>query len=254
MGTRGGALHVAKFYVRDQGIRVNCSPPFELVADNSFELIARLLLTAAECRTTPSGLKLPSFALHSAICLAAVPTTAADSFLHLEATSVIAATSRSTAMRAKLKMRTPSGDVEERVVVKLWHTTVNRREQEWETAKSLAEVPGFAHASFAIHVDKQLYALVMEDAGADLNHLCLCDAQRRTALKTILERDLGAADARLRATKRKMIDLHRGNVAVRCDGAGEPVSACLLDLESVVPDDYSEAGVVFAVALEELIK
>jgi hypothetical protein len=105
------ALHVAKFYVRDQGIRVNCSPPFELVADNSFELIARLLLTAAECRTAPSGLKPPSFALHSAICLAAVPTTAADSFLHLEATSVIAATSRSTAMRAKLKMRTPSGDV-----------------------------------------------------------------------------------------------------------------------------------------------
>ena len=56
-----------------------------------------------------------------------------------------------------------------------------------------------------------------------------------------------------------MIDLHRGNVAVRCDGAGEPLSACLLDLESVVPDDYGVTASptyvekLFAVALEELI-
>jgi hypothetical protein len=254
------ALHVAKCYVRDQRVRVNCSPPFELLADNSFELIARLLLTAAECRTTPSGLMLPSFALNSAICLPAVPTTAADSFLHLEVTSVIAATNRSTAMRAMLKVRTPSGDVEERVVVKLWLTTTDRRKQEWETAKSLAEVPGFAHARFAIHFDDELYALVMEDAGADLNHMCLCAARRRTALKTILERDLRAADSHLAETKRKMIDLHRGNVAVQCNDQGVPESACLLDLESVVPDDYNETASppcvekVFAVALGELIK
>jgi hypothetical protein len=146
------ALHVAKCCVQEQRVRVNCSPSFKLVADDSFKLIGRLLLTAAECRTTPSGLKLPSFALNSAICLPAVPTTAADSFLHLAVTSVIAATARSTAMRAKLTVRTPSGDVEERVVVKLWSTTADRRKQEWETAKSLADVPGFARALFAIHI------------------------------------------------------------------------------------------------------
>jgi hypothetical protein len=148
------ALHVAKCCVQEQRVRVNCSPSFKLVADDSFKLIGRLLLTAAECRTTPSGLKVPSFALrlNSAICLPAVPPTAADSFLHLAATSVIADTDRSTAMRAKLTVRTLSGDVEERVVVKLWYTTADRRKQEWETAKSLADVPGFARALFAIHI------------------------------------------------------------------------------------------------------
>jgi hypothetical protein len=136
--------------------------------------------------------------------------------------------------------------------VKLWFTTTARRQMEWNTARSLVGTAGFAQARCALIVDGELYAMVMSDAGNDLNHMCLCDDERRREVETVVKRDLKAAADVLATTRRKMIDLHRGNVAVTCNELGAPLSACLLDLESVVADS-DEVKISTFMDLEKLL-